>query len=210
MPEPEIILDKDGGIARLELKSPPRNEIDRSFFEAFSHLVSEVLPRLDIRGLIVCGQGRHFSSGTNITELKTELQHQRDDLNKAMLIKATSDFYALEHFPFPVVAAVRGCCLGSAVELALACHYRIAATNAVFSLPEITFDLMPGCGATVRLGELVTPGKAIEMILSGQSVSAAEAMEIGLVDAVVPKHELIQSAERLINKLNPPSGGNQL
>ena len=82
---------------------------------------------------------------------------------------------------------IRGCCLGAGMELALACHYRIAEKNAVFSLPEVTYDLMPGCGGTIRLPKLIDKGKAVEMILSGHTVLADEAKALGLIDRVVPK-----------------------
>ena len=99
------------------------------------------------------------------------------------------------------MAAVGGCCLGSGLELALACRWRVAAANAVFALPETSFDLMPGCGGTVRLPLLVGRGRAVELLLSGRFVDAAEAREIGLVDAVVDRRDLLAAARRLVERV---------
>ena len=203
--EAPIILEEDHGIARLVLNSPPGNDMNRPFFKTLRYLVENVLGGLNVRGLILHGRGRHFSSGTNTDKLGDELVRQGADVSKAMLAEVTSTFRAMQHLGYPVVAAVRGCCLGSALELAIACHYRIAVRNAVFALPETTFGLMPGCGATVRLPDLIGQGKAIEMILSGRSISAADAATMGLIDMVVGKHELMESAHGLIDRLNPPT-----
>jgi len=97
-----------------------------------------------------------------------------------------------------VVAAISGCCLGAGLELALACHYRVSAPSAVFSLPEATFGLMPGCGGTVRLPALVGVGRAIELSLSGRTIGADEALACGLVDMVVEKKALLSTAVRTI------------
>ncbi len=99
------------------------------------------------------------------------------------------------------MAAVGGCCLGSGLELALACRWRIAAANAVFALPETSFDLMPGCGGTVRLPSLVGRGRAVDLVLSGRFVDAGEAREIGLVDAIVDRRDLLAAARRLVERV---------
>ncbi len=103
--------------------------------------------------------------------------------------------------PFPVVAAVGGCCLGSGLELALACDYRLATPTSVFSSPEVEFELMPGAGGTVRLPRLVGPSKAMELMLTGRTVSGQEAHEIGLVDALAHRRELMSCAQKLIGRL---------
>ena len=97
-----------------------------------------------------------------------------------------------------VVAAIGGCCLGAGLELALACHYRVCATNATLGFPESSFGLMPGCGGTIRLPALVGRAAAMRMILDAQSVRAEEARAMGLVDVVVHKRELTRSAAALI------------
>lgn len=206
--ESPIHLERTGAIAHLVLGPPPRNEIDGRFLDAFLRLTEDTLPGLDAQGLIVHGCGRHFSSGANIEELRGRLAGDAPARGEGLLAETTLAYQALTALPFPVVAAISGCCFGSALELALACHHRIAARNALFALPETTFDLMPGCGGTVRLPKLTGLGKAIELILTGRSLLADEAREIGLVTLVVDRSDLLETAGRLVKKLNPaPSKG---
>jgi enoyl-CoA hydratase/carnithine racemase len=90
------------------------------------------------------------------------------------------------------------------MELALACHYRLAATRAVFGLPEVQFGLMPGCGGTIRLPRLIKPGRATDLILSGRNLLADEAKAIGLVDAVFDRKDLLPAAETFIRGVTGP------
>lgn len=201
MDEAPLLLDTTGPIAHMILNAPPKNEMNRQFFVAFLDIVRNELPALDTQGLIVYGCGRHFSSGANIEEVKrTEIVDLGPALQRGVLHTSLT-FQALATLPFPVVAAVSGCCFGSALELALACRYRLASRNAVFAAPESSFDLMPGCGGTLRLRQCVGTGKAIELILSGRSVSAEEAHRIGLIDSVIDKDELLAAAERLVERV---------
>src|SRR5690606_12513073 len=107
----------------------------------------------------------------------------------------------LYHFPKPVVAAINGFALGGGLELALACHLRIASVDAKMGLPEVSLGLIPGYGGTQRLPQLVGRGKALEMILTGDMVDAETALQWGLVNHVVPAGELIPKCEELLNKM---------
>ena len=195
-----LLLEGDGGVARLILDAPPRNEMDQVFFRDFAALV-ETLKGLAVSGLVIHGAGRHFSSGADVGALKAGVSDGQPADAARALFAATSSFQAIAELPFPTVAAVGGCCLGSGLELALACRWRVAAANAVFALPETTFGLMPGCGGTVRLPALVGRGRAVEMLLSGRFVDAVEAREIGLVDALVDRRDLLDSAVRLLGRV---------
>ena len=194
-----LVLEGDGGIARLVLDAPPRNEMGQVFFDTLAALVGR-LAGLPARGLVVHGAGRHFSSGADIGALKDGLAGAQTAHAARALIAATSSFQAIAQLPYPTVAAVGGCCLGSGLELALACRWRVAAANAVFALPETSFDLMPGCGGTVRLPRLIGRARAVELVLSGRFVDAGEALEIGLVDAVVDRKDLQTAARRLVER----------
>lgn len=195
-----LALEPDGGIARLVLDAPPRNEMDQGFFHTLAALVG-TLRNLPVRGLVVHGAGRHFSSGAAVGALKDGLAAAQPAAAAHALLAATSSFQAIAALPYPTVAAVGGCCFGSGLELALACAWRVAASNAVFALPETTFDLMPGCGGTVRLPALVGRGRAVDLVLSGRFVDAGEAREIGLVDAVVDRRDLLGAARRLVERV---------
>ena len=195
-----LVLESAGGIARLVLDAPPRNEMDQDFFRTFATLTGP-LKELSARGLVIHGAGRHFSSGADVAALKAGVSGAQPSLAAAALGDATASFQQIAALPYPTVAAVGGCCLGSGLELALACRWRVAAANAVFALPETSFDLMPGCGGTVRLPLLVGRGRAVELLLSGRFVDAKEALAIGLVDAVVDRRDLLDTALRLLERV---------
>ncbi len=195
------LTEKDG-IGYLVLDRPPRNEMDLAFFAKITEFRKEVLPSLQVQGLIIHGAGRHFSSGANVPELQAMFDSEEPLIEnpEERLEENILNFKAFEDAPFPVVAAIGGCCLGVGLEMALACDFRIAARRAVFSLPEVSFNLMPGCGGVVRLTELLGASRATELILSGRTVLADEAANIGLVDLIVDRKELLKTAETLIRK----------
>jgi enoyl-CoA hydratase/carnithine racemase len=192
-----LTLSVVDSIAYLTINAPPKNEMDLAVFDALSRIVMTEFGTLDVDGVIVSGKGRHFSSGANVPQLiqmgnETDYQRRLEGNARA--------YRALEELGCPVVAAITGCCLGSGMELALACTYRIATKHAVFALPEITFGLMPGCGGTIRLPMIIGKSKAMEMILSGRTVLADEAREMNLVDVVVEKDALMATAKTMIER----------
>jgi len=193
-----ILLNVANSIAHCILNNPPKNEMNALFFNELTRLRKEVFPTLSVKGMLVYGKGRHFSSGANIADLMA-LYHERTSEEPAPFLHENIEtFLALESLPFPVVAIINGCCLGAGLELALSCHYRIASRHAVFSLPESTYGLIPGCGGTIRLPGLIKKGKAIEMILTGRIIPADEALEIGLVNSVTEKKNCMHEAEMII------------
>lgn len=199
MPERPVRLRIDNDIAFCELCSPPGNVMNNTFFECF-HALADSFSSRWFKGMVVCSSGRHFSSGADIDEIKSIALGQPKERMSELLLKNHRAFDSLAQLAVPVVAAISGCCLGAGMELALACHYRVSAHNAVFSLPEATFGLMPGCGGTVRLPALIGTGKAVELTLSGRTIGADEAVECGLVDLVVEKKALLKTAIQLIHK----------
>ncbi len=195
-----VTLSCIDSVAHLVLSSPPKNEMGTGLFAELSRLV-EKLGGLRVRGLVVCGQGRHFSSGADLAELRAMFARGESPEAARALLDNSNSLSALASLPYPTVAAIRGCCLGSGLELALACRFRIACRTAVLGLPEATFGFMPGCGGTMRLTKLVGYRKAIELIVSGSSLLAPDALAVGLVDAVVDKEELEETAFKFIERL---------
>jgi enoyl-CoA hydratase/carnithine racemase len=193
-----LLFEQNGSIGYLILNAPPKNEMNAAFFETLSRLSEQVLPKFSLKGLIIYGRGRHFSSGADINGLRDQVRSE----NINFFYHNVSNMLKLNDLPFPVIAAITGSCFGSALELALICHYRIAAERAVFAFPEVTFDLMPGLGGTIFLPQIVGKAKAIELLLSGRTLLADEALQIGLVDRVVNKNDLIDKAEMLIQRLS--------
>ncbi len=182
------------GIGRLTLNQPPSNTMTMGFFGEMQHLMREIPATHGLRAIVISGNGRHFSAGADIAELLSHVD------NKTMLENYQA-FMRLEQMEIPVISAIRGVCLGSAFELALFSHFRICAEDAVLGLPESTFNLMPGIGGIHRVAALAGKAKAIELILRGITFTAADALEMGLVDAVAPRSEVIPLSLAFANTL---------
>ena len=195
----EIRLEVRKRIARVTLDGPPRNEMGIAFFESLAAFTETELKNLDVHGLILEGRGRHFSSGANVPEIET-LGAESDGRVASLLTDNIRSFLTISNLPYPTAAVVRGCCLGAGMELALACRFRVAEPNAVFALPEVTWGIMPGCGGTVRLPRLVGRAVAAELILSGRSVLADEAVDLGIADAPAERNRGVDVAIELFRR----------
>lgn len=147
-----------------------------------------------VRCVIVTGSGeKAFVAGADINELA----QMTPITGKATAERGQRVFRAIEKFPKPVIAAINGFALGGGCELALACHIRIASEKAQMGLPEVTLGIIPGYGGTQRMARLLGKGKALELILTGDRIGAAEAERIGLVNKVVPADQLMTAAEEM-------------
>jgi enoyl-CoA hydratase len=184
------------GIATVVCNRPDKLNALNAEFVAEIHEAFRALAGDDgIRGVILTGAGeKAFVAGADIAELA-----RMTPLAGIQVSRSGQDaFRFIERMPKPVVAAVNGYALGGGLELALACHIRLASDNARFGLPEVKLGIIPGYGGTVRLPRLVGRGRALELILTGEMVGAEEAFRIGLVNRVVPQAELLGAAERLL------------
>jgi enoyl-CoA hydratase len=162
--------------------------------EAFEQLRSNE----SVRAVIVTGAGeKAFVAGADINELAK----LTPTTGKETAERGQAVFRGIETFPKPVIAAINGFALGGGCELALACHIRIASENAQLGLPEVTLGIIPGYGGTQRMARLLGKGRTLELICSGDRISAAEAERIGLVNRVVPAAELMATAEELAKKI---------
>lgn len=196
------------GIAWLVLKQPPSNRMNRLFFAELKALVSEVIPAADFSALIIHGQGRHFSAGADIDDL---LSGVKEDGNPeamggtevpAFLRDNNQSFVYFQTLKVPVIAAIHGVCLGSALELAMFCHFRICAEGALLALPEVSFNLMPGCGGTQNFTHLAGRTASLETLLEGKNMNATEALSTGIVDKVVPGKMLFDTCKQLALSLS--------
>lgn len=185
------------GIGYLTINAPPSNTMTTSFFRSLNQLVRQIEAIDSLKAVIITGSGRHFSSGADVNGLLAEA-------GEGMLNENFEAFGVIEQLAVPVIAAIRGVCLGSALELALACHYRICADDAVLGLPETNFNLMPGIGGTGRMRRLAGTAKTVELVLRGMTFSAGDACQWGLADLVVPRKELMATAENMARLL--PAG----
>lgn len=157
----------------------------------------------DSSGIIITGAGdKAFVAGADINEF-IKLTPE----NGTQVAKLGQYIYGLiENCPLPVIAAVNGYALGGGCELALACHMRIASEKAVFGQPEVNLGIIPGYGGSQRLPQLVGKGRAIEIITTARNINATEALEIGLLNHLVPSEELLERCHNIINQIatKPP------
>lgn len=157
-----------------------------------------------VRAVLITGAGdRAFVAGADIKEL------QHLSVSEASGLAQTGHIAVMDkiaNFRKPVLAAVNGFALGGGLELAMACHIRVASTNAKMGLPEVSLGIIPGYGGTQRLPQLVGKGKALEMIMTGDMLTAAEALQWGLVNHVTELSELIVFSRTLLQKTIVRSG----
>jgi enoyl-CoA hydratase len=171
------------------------NALDAASEAEIDDAVQSAIGSEEVGGIILTGAGeRAFCAGADIEMISKFTGPEA----KEFAFKGQFVFRRIEMSPKPTVAAVNGLALGGGCELALACHLRVAAENAVFALPEVTLGVIPGHGGTVRLPRIVGRGAALEMILSGAQVGAQRAYEIGLVNKVVPQAELLEACRALL------------
>ena len=185
-------------MGHLVLDQPPSNKMTLDFFNELYHLVRCLRKEKEIKGLVISGNGRHFSSGTDLQAILDAIEKKTifNDSGRPVhfpgfLAKNYSSLQIMEQLPFPVVAAIQGVCLGSAMELALFSHFRFCSEDAVFGLPESTFNLIPGLGGIIKVSHLSGKARAMEMIMRGNTFPASEALRFGLVDGIISKKELI-------------------
>jgi enoyl-CoA hydratase len=194
-----LTISRDDGVATVTVRRPDKlNALNAGTVAELERAFAELAADADTRGVILTGDGeKAFVAGADIGELA-----RMGPIDGVAVSRQGQDaFRAIERLRKPVIAAVNGFALGGGLELALACHLRIASENACFGLPEVKLGIIPGYGGTARLPRLVGPGRALEMILTGEMIDAQEAARIGLVNRVVPLPELISATEHLLRRM---------
>ena len=194
---PNIRLDVSESIATLVVDRPAvKNALDLETVNELHRALDALSLDADVGVLIITGAGEtSFVSGADINDIKART---RDDGLAAI---NSSLFAKIDRFPKPVIAAVNGFALGGGCELALACDIRVAADTAKFGQPELGLGIIPGAGATQRLPRIVGLGWAKHLVLSGDIIDAKQALEIGLVTAVMPTSQLQVRARELAKKI---------
>lgn len=193
-----LTLAVENRIATLSVNRPDKlNALNDVTIGELARAIDEVRGREDIGGLIVTGAGRAFVAGADIGELAGQTPASARALGR----KGQVVFRQFEMSPKPVIAAINGFALGGGCELALACHIRIASDKAKFGQPEVKLGTCPGYGGTQRLARLVGKGRAIQLIISGETIDAAEAYRIGLVNRVVDANVLMNAATEMMQQI---------
>jgi 3-hydroxyacyl-CoA dehydrogenase/enoyl-CoA hydratase/3-hydroxybutyryl-CoA epimerase len=203
MEGPGVALEtRRDGLAFLIFDRPHEkvNVLNAPIVAVLEILIDQAAHDKDVRGLVVMSaKPGSFIAGADVREIGS-LRSPQDAAFASR--KGHRLFDALERLPFPVVAAINGTCLGGGTELALACHYRVAAEDprVEIGLPEVRLGILPGWGGTQRLPRLVGLAPALDLILTGRSLDARRALAIGVVDEVAPPEYLLDAAERLVRE----------
>ena len=175
------------------------NALNLELLSELDEVFNQVYDDPEVRGVIITGRGaKAFAAGADIAEFADFDEQQ----GREMSANGHRIFNRIENCTKPVIAAVNGFALGGGCELMMACHIRIASTNARFGQPEVTLGVVPGYGGTQRLTSLVGRGKALELLMTGEMIKADEAYRLGLVNHVVEQEELISRCrENVANHL---------
>jgi enoyl-CoA hydratase len=195
-----ILITIENKIAVVTLNRPAKlNALNKDTLIELHSAFTDLEQDKTVQAIIVTGSGeKAFVAGADIAEFANFSPQEGTQLAANGHQKV---FNHIENLKKPVVAAVNGFALGGGLELAMACHFRVASDNAKMGLPEVTLGLIPGYGGTQRLPQLVGKGRAMEMILTASMITASEAKEYGLVNHVVPQNELLEFCQGLAQKI---------
>ena len=190
-----LLCEIRDGIAIVTVNRPEKlNALNDTAKAELRDLMDRLRADRAVRVVIITGAGeKSFVAGTDIAELKGLTR----ETGQVFSAGGQEVFDRIEHLGKPVIAAINGYALGGGCELALACHLRLASERARFGQPEVLLGVLPGYGGTQRLPRLVGRARALEMVLTGTQIDAAEAQRIGLVNRVVPPDRLMDEARRL-------------
>jgi len=194
-----LLIKKEDGIGWIFINRPDKlNALNIKTVEELNSAFGAFQNDPEVKAVILTGSGdKAFIAGADIKELAgLDADSGRDYVRKGQAVTQI-----IENFKKPVIAAVNGYALGGGTEFALACHIRIASDNAMLGQPEVKLGLIPGFGGTQRLARLVGKGSAMELILTGKTITAQEAHRIGLVNHVVSQEELPETCEVLAKKI---------
>ena len=185
-------------VATLTIDNPPVNILSSPVMAELEALIDEVNSNNEIKVAVLTGTGSVFIAGADIKEI-FRIGNKKE--GEALARKGQKIFSRIENSPKPFIAAINGVCLGGGTELAMACHIRIAGEQAHLGQPEISLGLIPGFGGTQRLARLTNKSTAMELILSGEGITAQEAFRIGLVNRVVADEDVLKAAQELGGKI---------
>lgn len=195
-----IRTETEDRVATLTIDHPPVNSFNTEVVTELNDALDALLADDEVKAIVVTGGGTNaFVAGADIPAIQ-KLLDQSGGLEEASAA-GQGLFLKIERSAKPVIAAINGFCLGGGLELAMACHLRVCSDRARLGQPEINLGLVPGWGGTQRLPRLVGKGKAIELILTGDMVTAQEAYRVGLVNKVVPAGAVLKEARDLARKI---------
>lgn len=194
-----LLYEKHNGLGIVTVNRPEKlNALNQKVMKELDECFHGIAADAEISAVILTGAGeKAFVAGADINELAVETPVE----GKGTSVRGQQTLDFIENLGKPVIAAVNGFALGGGCELAMACTLRVASENARFGQPEVKLGLLPGYAGTQRLPRLVGKGRALELILTGEAVTAQEAYRIGLANLVVPAKDLMAAAENLARKM---------
>ena len=190
-----LLIERDGAVAVVTVNRPKvLNALNTQTLDELRRVILDLKHDDEVRAVVLTGAGeKSFVAGADINELAT----QTPTTGREHAIAGQHVLDLIEHMGKPVIAAINGFALGGGCELAMACTIRLAADTAKLGQPEINLGLIPGYAGTQRLTRLVGRGRALELLLTGDSITAQEAHRLGLVNRVIPAAELMAEAKKL-------------
>lgn len=199
-----ILVENDGSVQTITINRPDKlNALNKQTIQELSDAIHNAIASMETSAIIITGAGeKAFVAGADIAEFANYNQEEGQALSQH---GHSSLFDVVENSGKPIIAAVNGFALGGGLELAMACHIRLASENAKFGLPEVSLGVIPGYGGTQRLPQLVGKGKAMEMITTAAMIDATEALRVNLVNYVVDQSELLEKAKKLAHKISSNS-----
>jgi len=195
-----ILLTENNGIATITINRPSKlNALNSETIDELHNALNSLKAQNGVKVIIISGSGeKAFVAGADISEFADYSIEEGSNLAAQGQEKL---FDYIENFNKPIIAAVNGFALGGGLELAMACHFRVASINAKMGLPEVSLGVIPGYGGTQRLPQLVGKGRAMEMIMTAGMIDANQALSYGLVNHVTVQEELLPLAEKIASKI---------
>ncbi len=199
-----VLVSKTSFVATLELNAPPHNPLGMAMVDRLEELFVELASDKSVRAVVLTGSGdRSFSVGADIGEFGAAIAKMGLENFIGQRLRLVD---RIEKLSKPVICAIRGACVGGGLEIALGCHFRLAAEGARIGLPEIELGIVPAWGGTQRLTRTIGRAHALDMMLRARKIGADEALRLGLVHEVCPPEELLDRAHALASELaeKPP------
>jgi len=195
-----LLTSLDNHIFIITINRPDKlNALNKTVMDELSTVIDEAYVNEDIRSVIITGVGpKAFVAGADISEFVGLSKEQ----GMALAKKGQQLFDKIENCPKPIVAAVNGFAFGGGCELALSCHFIYASENAKFGQPEVNLGLIPGYGGTQRLTQVIGRNRAMEVLMSGNTFTAKEAMDYGIVNNVVSSEELLSRSKEILTTIH--------
>lgn len=195
-----LLASTENGICTLIINRPDKlNALNKSVFDDLNQALDHIAADNSIRSVIITGAGnKAFVAGADIAEFSSHTTEEAKSLSR----RGQETFFRIEQCSKPIVAAVNGFALGGGCELAMSCHFRIAATNAKFGQPEVNLGLIPGYGGTQRLVQLIGKGRALEFLMSAGLIDAPTALQFGLVNYLTNPEDLHAKATEILSVIN--------